>query len=84
MTFLIFLASVGVLEYLLRDVRRNSGGIAAPPDTHRVADYDQLVSEATSAGDLMSLGKALEAQALANKTEIAPHSESTTEALTKR
>lgn len=59
MTFLLFLASVGVLEYLLRDVRQTSGGAPEPRVTNDVVDY---VANDTSTAGLLSLGRALDAQ----------------------
>ena len=62
MTFLLFLASVVVLEYLLRDGRQKSGG---PPESHEIthmAGEDGLVSNETSTADLLCLGQALDRQ----------------------
>jgi hypothetical protein len=58
-TFLLFLASVGVLEYLLRDVRQKSGGAPQSRATKDLAEY--FANDASTAG-LLSLGRALDAQ----------------------
>jgi hypothetical protein len=69
MTFLLFLASVAVLEYLVRDVRHKSGGLPEASEIRNVAAYEPVVSEATSTTDLLSLGKALDAQAAVKATD---------------
>ncbi len=71
MTFLLFLASVAVLEYLLRDVRQNSGVIQKPHVINNIVSCEPSVSEETSTADLLSLGRVLDAQ----KTSTAPIAE---------
>jgi len=76
-TFLIFLVSVGVLEYLLRDVRRTSGSKPASPEipkSYEIPDAYAAVSSETATTDLLSLGKALDAQKMGSSTisEAAP------------
>jgi hypothetical protein len=77
-TFLLFLASVGILEYLLRDVRQTSGRLpesrstAEPYANSAIAGCGQPVSSATATSDLLSLGKALEAQKTASVPESEP------------
>jgi hypothetical protein len=58
-TFLLFLASLAVLEYLLRDVSRKSGAVPKSRETRDFVDY---VANDASAADLLSLGRALDAQ----------------------
>jgi hypothetical protein len=69
-TFLLFLASVGLLEYLLRDVRQNSDGMPASRDIKNNDGYEQSVSNEPSTPDLLSLGQALEG---AQKTPDSEH-----------
>jgi hypothetical protein len=60
-TFLLFIASVAILEYLLRDVHRQSGDTAAPDELKKIAGSDPSISH-TSTADLLNLGRALDAQ----------------------
>ena len=66
MTFLLFLASVGVLEYLLRDVRQKSGGA---PESRKTEDLVDYVANDTSTAGLLSLGRALDAQKAGTTTD---------------
>ena len=59
MTFLLFLASVAVLEYLLRDTRQKSNVAPQALEVKNVAGYDPPVSAESSTSDLLSLGRAL-------------------------
>ena len=52
MTFLLFLASLAVLEYLVRDVGRKS------PEVRKAVESVPLAHE-TSTSDLLALGQAL-------------------------
>ena len=58
MTFLLFLASLVVLEYLVRDVGRVKQTKLSPPDASRPIDPIPLTAE-TSTADLLALGQAL-------------------------
>ena len=60
MTFLLFLGSLVVLEYLLS--RQKAGGAPESQAIKNIAGYDDLGANETSTADLLSLGKALHAQ----------------------
>jgi len=75
MTFLLFLASVAVLEYLVRGTGKVSGPEAKYPDiavnqvaagaaasAHHGASDDGPLSHETAVGDLVALAKALNSQ----------------------
>jgi len=57
MTFLLFLASVAVMEYLVRDIGRKSPG-QCPPEIRDAIEPNSLVNE-TPTADLLALGRAL-------------------------
>lgn len=59
MTFIIFLASIAVLEYLLRDTGRKAGREEPPPDPQ------------TATADLLALGQALSLKS-AESAQITP------------
>ena len=69
-TFLLFLVSVAVLKYLLRDVRHKSDD-ATSREINNIGAREQLLSEQLSTTDLLSLGRTLDAQ----KTGTTPDSE---------
>jgi hypothetical protein len=71
-TFLLFLASVAVLEYLLDSDRQKSGGAAESREIKHLVSYDQLVANEASTTDLLSLGKALDAQKAGKVPESEP------------
>ena len=78
MTFLIFLVSVGVLEYLLRDVRQTAGskpGSTGIPKPYEIPEPYAVASSETATTDLLSLGKALEAQKTAAAAAAREHVE---------
>lgn len=58
MTFLLFLVSVAVMEYLVRDIGRKSPGQYLPPDIRNAADPGPLANE-TPTTELLALGRAL-------------------------
>ena len=58
MTFLLFLVSVAVMEYLVRDIGRKSPGECAPPEIRNAVEPNTLVNE-TPTADLLALGRAL-------------------------
>ncbi len=85
MTFLLFLASVAVLEYLVRDIRPASSGNPSPFDTQVQTPvalpvsmpmtmndlaYEAGASPETATADLLSLGKALGGQKTPVSEEI--------------
>lgn len=59
MIFLLFLASLGVVEYLLRDVGCSPGGAVDAREAEKIADHKLTPSHETSTSDLLSLGQAL-------------------------
>ena len=67
MTCLLFLASVAVLEYLLKDVRQKRGDMPPSSIDNNVVVSDPISHE-TSTSDLLRLGQALRA----NAPEVAP------------
>jgi hypothetical protein len=60
MTFLLFVVSVAVLEYLLRNVGQKPDG--AQESSRPVEDIVEYAQSDTSTADLCSLGRALDAQ----------------------
>lgn len=67
MTFLLFLASVAVLEYLLKDVRMPSGKLQPAADIEPLGGEHEI-SHQTATADLMALSQALGMQ----KPVVAP------------
>lgn len=57
MTFLLFLASVAVLEYLLKDVKTPAGNLQ--PADHEPLGGEHEISHQTATSDLMALSQAL-------------------------
>jgi len=58
MTFLLFLASVAVMEYLVRDIGRKSPGQYVPPNIRNAVEPGTLAND-TPTADLLALGRAL-------------------------
>jgi len=54
MTFLLFLVSVAVMEYLVRDIGRKSPGQYLPPDIRNAAEPGPLANE-TPTAELLAL-----------------------------
>lgn len=63
MTFLLFLASIALLEYLVRDTGQKSGDSAKPHSTGLVQVIEPESPAAdTATSDLLALGQALNMQ----------------------
>ena len=60
-TFLLFLASIAVLEYLVGSSRQESGNRPKPDDS-RTGVQDEPITHETSTSDLLSLSQALSSQ----------------------
>jgi hypothetical protein len=71
MTFLLFLASLAVLEYLVRGTGRKAGADAKskPAMIGGVIDPGPVATEAATS-DLLALGQALNAQRNGTSTEV--------------
>ena len=68
MTFLLFLASVAVLEYLVRDVRTPADRLHAPEIPSLKGD--EAISNETAASDLLALSQALGSAARPQTVEL--------------
>jgi hypothetical protein len=72
-TFLLFVASVALLEYLLQDVRQTGADGKRVNDIMKELDsFDPLPSKPTSTSDLLSLGRAIEARSAEKDHEREP------------
>jgi hypothetical protein len=61
MTFLLFVASVAVLEYLLKGAARQKAGTTITPANSQMPE-DGIQADTTSTEDLLSICRALDAQ----------------------
>jgi hypothetical protein len=70
MTFLLFLASIAVLEYLVRETGQKSKGVKSPSiGLGQVIHPDPPAAE-TATSDLLALGRALNVQKQAHSAEF--------------